>query len=191
MSAVLSLSAARNASMSLLLLLCWAVAIVSNAPSSAAFMHPQGRGSLGPQRICTTKNEGHEPEVVESASPSESRRHFLAGSFAATVAAMTTWAMPTLALDMDAFMAKELTSTTTVASAKKLSDDEALCRFGQPSKARGDACVRAGLSTTLKKGGVDAYGNVDRGTYVRCQIIYVEDPNSPNKGFLMKKTVCE
>lgn len=44
-----------------------------------------------------------------------------------------------------------------------MSEDEALCRFGQPSLAKGDACVRAGLPTApLKKGGVDAFGQVDR-----------------------------
>jgi len=47
------------------------------------------------------------------------------------------------------------------ADGKTMSDDEALCKFGSPSKKVGDACVRAGLSTK-RKTGVDAYGNVDR-----------------------------
>ena len=74
-----------------------------------------------------------------------------------------------------------------------MTDDEALCRFGQPSKGRGDACVRAGLSTKLssKPGAVDAYGNVDRGDFVRCSFQYVEDPTSPNPGFLKKVTICQ
>lgn len=98
------------------------------------------------------------------------------------------------ALDMDYFMNQELaapSSTASSAAKSKMSDDEALCKFGQPSKGRGDACVRAGMSTKLKKGGVDAYGNVDRGDFVRCSFQYVEDPNSPNKGFLKKVSVCK
>jgi len=68
------------------------------------------------------------------------------------------------ALDMDAFASQELKSSSSSSSrsgsdGNKMSDDEALCKFGQPSKQRGDACVRIGMSTTLKKGGVDAYGN--------------------------------
>ena len=52
-------------------------------------------------------------------------------------------------------------SNANAADGKTMSDDEALCKFGSPSKKVGDACVRAGLSTK-RKTGVDAYGNVDR-----------------------------
>lgn len=95
---------------------------------------------------------------------------------------------PAQALDMDSFMSQELSPPKNAVPTKKLSDDEALCKFGQPSKERGDACIRAGLPTTLKKGGVDAYGNVDRGDFVRCKFIYESDPNVK---FLVKKTVCQ
>lgn len=116
-------------------------------------------------------------------TPTCDRRNFL------TALILTTAAAPAQALDMDSFMSQELSAPKSAPSTAKLSDDEALCRFGQPSKERGDACVRAGISTSLKKGGVDAYGNVDRGDFVRCKLKYVDDPNI--KGFLMKTTVCE
>lgn len=76
---------------------------------------------------------------------------------------------PARALDVDAFMNKELDADN---KKTQLSDDEALCKFGSPNQKTGDACVRAGLSTTRAKGGVDAFGNVDRGDYVRCQTSY-------------------
>lgn len=79
------------------------------------------------------------------------------------------------ALDMDAFIGQELaassTSSTSSQNNKKLSDDEALCRFGQPSKLKGEACVRAGMSTKPQYAGsgVDAFGNVERGDFLRCK----------------------
>jgi hypothetical protein len=103
--------------------------------------------------------------------PAISRRGFaLSLPFIAAAAAAAT---PTIsnALDMDAFMKKELESDTSPKETQ-MSDDEALCRFGQPSKDTGEACVRAGLPTT-KKSGVDAFGKVDRGDYVRCKPDYV------------------
>ena len=74
--------------------------------------------------------------------------------------------------------------------APKLSEDEALCRFGSPTPATGQACVRAGLSPS-RPGGVDAFGKIDRGGFVKCKPIYErEDPNGP-KGMLMKEWRCE
>jgi hypothetical protein len=98
-----------------------------------------------------------------------------------------------MALDMDAFINKELESTTTSCDEKinkkcrpKLSDDEALCRFGSPSKATGEACVRAGMPTT-KAGGVDAFGKLDRGDFIRCKTLY-EDDGGPK---FTRKRKCE
>uniref|UniRef100_A0A7S1YUT1 Uncharacterized protein n=1 Tax=Trieres chinensis TaxID=1514140 RepID=A0A7S1YUT1_TRICV len=65
-------------------------------------------------------------------------------------------------------------SPSSSSSSKSMSDDEALCKFGSPSPKTGDACVRAGLPTTRRMGGVDAYGNVDRGNFVRCTTTYVD-----------------
>lgn len=68
------------------------------------------------------------------------------------------------AIDMDAFALQQLSDDTNKKQISvALTDDEALCKYGQPSPKKGDACVRAGLPTTAaKKGGVDAYGQVDR-----------------------------
>lgn len=77
-------------------------------------------------------------------------------------------------LDMDAFAQQELSSSNNNNKEKLMTADEALCKFGQPSPQRGQACERAGLPTanTKRKGGVDAYGNVDRGQFVRCKQFY-------------------
>ena len=78
-------------------------------------------------------------------------------------------ASPALALDMDAFMNKQLQQDTP----KELTDDEKACKFAAPGQEKGEACVRAGMPTTSKGGkGVDAYGNLDRGDFVKCKISY-------------------
>ena len=94
------------------------------------------------------------------------------------------------ALDVDAFISQELSKDecdprTAKKCTKKLTNDEALCKFGQPSKERGDACVRAGQSTKLTKNGVDAYGKVDRGDFQRCKQFY-----DLEGGKYVEKTVC-
>jgi len=122
--------------------------------------------------------------VCRAYSSKLSRRSFLvAPLIAAPTAAM--------ALDMDAFINKELESTICDEKINKkcqpkLSDDEALCRFGSPSKATGQACVRAGMPTA-KAGGVDAFGKLDRGDYVRCKTVY-EDDGGPK---FTRKRKCE
>ncbi len=74
------------------------------------------------------------------------------------------------ALDMDAFINSELEKDN---KQRDLTDDEALCKYGNSGKDRGEACSRAGLSTSSKKkGAVDSYGNIDRGDFVRCQTSY-------------------
>jgi len=95
------------------------------------------------------------------------------------------------ALDMDAFINAELDKDDCDPSSKrcipknKMSDDEALCKFGQPSKERGEACVRAGMSIQLKQGGVDAFGKLNRGDFVRCKQFY-----DLENGAYVKKTEC-
>jgi hypothetical protein len=96
------------------------------------------------------------------------------------------------ALDMDAFMQKELDSTPCndkidKKCKPKFSDDEALCRFGQPSPETGAACTRAGMPTDRPGRPVDAFGKVDRGDYVRCKSYYVDGEN----GKLEKKWKCQ
>lgn len=122
-----------------------------------------------------------------SSQPQQSRRSVLALPFIATAT------VPSIAnaLDMDAFMNQELSkddcdSRTSKKCVQKLTDDEALCKYGQPSKERGDACARAGQSTKLSKSGVDAYGKVNRGDFTRCKQFYELDKN----GEYVKKTEC-
>ena len=90
------------------------------------------------------------------------------------------------ALDFDAFIEKELAADVAKSVKKPLSNDEALCAYGQPGKERGDACVRAGIPIATGGKKVNAYGEVDRGTYVRCKQFYELE----EEGYV-KKTFCE
>ena len=129
-------------------------------------------------------------------SSSGDRRTFLSSAKTALlVGVLSTTLGPSPAratLDIDAFVQKELGQDTQTSSSsvggKQLSQDEALCRFGQPSPATGEACLRAGISTKLRKGGVDAFGNVEsRGDYVRCKATWVDDPTTRK---LVKEWKC-
>jgi hypothetical protein len=122
--------------------------------------------------------------------PAYALSEFHRRSFLLTLPGIAT--SPVWALDVEAFMKAELSKDDCDPSAKKcipkakLSEDQALCQFGQPSKERGDACVRAGMSTQLKRGGVDAYGKLDRGDYIRCKQFYELE-----NGKYVKKTECK
>lgn len=89
------------------------------------------------------------------------------------------------ALDMDGFINSELKKDSK--PDQGMSADEALCRFGSPSKDTGNACVRAGMSPERKGKPVDAFGKIDRGEYVRCKSSYVEGKS----GKLEKQWNCE
>ncbi len=89
------------------------------------------------------------------ATPPDNTRRL---AFLAVPAIAMGIAAPSNALDMDSFIAKELDVKKEPA---KMGDDEALCKFGAPSKQTGNACLRAGLSTK-RPTGVDAFGTVDR-----------------------------
>jgi hypothetical protein len=88
-------------------------------------------------------------------------------------------------LDFDAFINKQLSMDQ---DKPEFTSDEALCKFGQPSPSRGDACIRAGISpkSTGSKGGVDAFGKIDRGDFVRCKTSY-----DLENGKYVKTTLCE
>lgn len=128
--------------------------------------------------------------------PPPSRRSFFSqlafGASALAVVNSHITQQPALALDMDAFVQKELSNEvcderTNKKCMPKLTDDQALCRFGQPSKETGEACLRAGMSTK-RPSGVDAFGKVDRGEYTRCKAKYVDDGKSNN---LVKEWNCQ
>jgi len=112
----------------------------------------------------------------DSSSLSLSRRSFVVSS-----SAVALISSPACALDMDSFADSALSTSKP----SNLSPDEALCRFGQPGPQTGDACKRANLSTK-RKGAVDAYGNVDRGDYVKCQYYYEIENDQ-----YVKKTKCQ
>jgi hypothetical protein len=118
-------------------------------------------------------------KAAEAWSNSDSSRR----TFFQTLATGTTFiALPVSALDMDAFANSMLTQPSS-----QMSSDEALCKFGQPSPEKGGACVRAGKPTTNPSGsGVDAFGNVDRGDFVRCRFYYVIENDK-----YVKKTECK
>lgn len=112
--------------------------------------------SLAPQFRSTTVVHKIQEHAVAT-----SRRSILSLPFLVAIPPVS-WA-----LDFDAFITKELTEETP-----ELTSDEALCKYGQPALEKGEACVRAGISPTNSKGGVDAYGKVDRGNFVRCKNFY-------------------
>ena len=76
-----------------------------------------------------------------------------------------------LALDYDAFESSALTTDEYKSRSPKLGEDEALCRYGAPGKAMGEACARANARPNLPNF-VDANGKVDRGDYLRCRYEY-------------------
>jgi hypothetical protein len=108
--------------------------------------------------------------------PSLSRRQAFASiATAAAASAFVITPLASDALDMDAFANQQLSSSVCddKKCAPKLTDDEALCRYGSPSQKTGEACVRANLSTK-RAGTLDAFGQTDRGDYVRCKSRYVD-----------------
>ena len=103
---------------------------------------------------------------MPSCSPSDdatlTRRSVVLKEFPAFAAVMMTGMMVSSssradALDYDSLKKKEVNNET---EKPKMSEDEALCRFGSPSQKTGNACLRAGLPTERK--GVDRFGTVDR-----------------------------
>jgi len=104
--------------------------------------------------------------LLALSSQTFNRRNFF--QVATASVATTSIIAPAFALDMEAFMNQELKQDVP----KQVSDDERMCRFGAPGKEKGEACERAGMSTAGKGKGVDAYGNIDRGDFVRCKTTY-------------------
>lgn len=114
------------------------------------------------------------PRPVESMVPhapsksTNTRRMFLKTTFASVSFAAVIAPSVARSLDMDAFASQQLSASGSTqggssSSSGALTEDQALCKFGQPSPQRGEACLRAGMSTKpSKKGGVDAFGQVDR-----------------------------
>mmetsp|Transcript_65568 Transcript_65568/g.73166 ORF Transcript_65568/g.73166 Transcript_65568/m.73166 type:complete len:155 (+) Transcript_65568:112-576(+) len=64
-------------------------------------------------------------------------------SFVATVAISSSSSRAN-ALDIDSFLKKDFEYKNNEIVKPQMSDDEALCKFGAPSKLTGNACLRAG-----------------------------------------------
>ena len=119
---------------------------------------------------------------LELRATHSSRRSFISLPF--ILCGTSFFPHQTQALDIDAFIQQEIASEKPKG---KMSDDEALCKFGMVGKLRGDACKRLGISTAAKTpGGVDAYGNIDRGTFERCRRSW-----SIVNGKYEKEDICE
>ena len=102
------------------------------------------------------------------------------GITAAAAAIKLTSPKQVNALDFDAFEAAETTKDNQTLT-PKLNDDEALCKYGAPGKAMGEACERAKIQRKLP-GGVDITGKVDRGDYLVCKYEYPD---------MVKTRVCK
>lgn len=102
---------------------------------------------------------GQSATALSMATPADNvsdRRRVLQSVFGATAAAATVLlsekTAPAQALDMDAFMNSELASDSAKCDPKdpkcipKLSQDEALCKYGQIGEARAEACKRVKAS---------------------------------------------
>jgi len=131
--------------------------------------------------ICSSSTLYNSPEETNS---SIERREVLNNIFRGiTAAAAITISSSTTkvnALDFDAFEAAETTKDTQNLI-PKLNDDEALCKYGAPGKAMGEACERAKIQRKLP-GGVDITGKVDRGDYLVCKYEYPD---------MVKTRVCK
>ena len=122
-----------------------------------------------PRRPLQQKNM---PSCSPSDDATHTRRSVVLKEFPAFAAVMMAGMMVSSssradALDYDSFMNKELNNE---AEKPKMSEDEALCRFGSPSQKTGNACLQAGLSTK-RPTGVDAFGTVDRECCYSTKII--------------------
>ena len=105
------------------------------------------------------------PSVIALSSNSN-RRNFLKQLSVSTAFV----ASPAVAaLDMDAFISESIQQDKP----KEMTDDERTCKYAAPGKAKGEACTRAGMAIEAKGGkGVNAFGETDRGDFVRCKITY-------------------
>ena len=133
--------------------------------------------------ICTSSTLYNSPEVEETNScinSSIERREVINNIFSGITAAITiSTSTKVNALDFDAFEAAETTKDTQNLIPKL--NDEALCKYGAPGKAMGEACERAKIQRKLP-GDVSVTGKVDRGDYLVCKYEYPD---------MVKTRVCK
>jgi hypothetical protein len=172
-------------------------AIVPKIPfPSTVSQPPQHRQQILtlPSTSSNNTNRNNSPSVFNIVPAFASSSSFLIMMLFCISSWMTFPSVSHAALDMEAFATQQLqqpstsissgrsksrdysdtttstTSPTSSTSTDTMSPDEALCRFGQPGPLKGDACVRAHISTAPRtKNGVDAYGKLaSRETYTKC-----------------------
>ena len=133
-------------------------------------------------KIHTSSTLYNSPEETNSCCNNIERREVLNNIFRdITTAAITiSSSTPVNALDFDAFEAAETTKDNQNLL-PKLNDDEALCKYGAPGKAMGEACERAKIQRKLP-GDVSVTGKVDRGDYLVCKYEYPD---------MVKTRVCK
>jgi hypothetical protein len=122
--------------------------------------------SLGAKKTKLLSVKKEENDVVSTC-----RRRILQNSMVTAttylVAATNVFvAKSATALDFDAFESSQISSDTSTSN-PELSDDEALCKYGAPGLAMGEACKRAKMKPRLPKD-VSADGKADRGDYLKC-----------------------
>ena len=145
----------------------------------------QTRRSSSSHVLCNAINngEGSSNLIGGVSERREVLNNIIRGGIATTaaVAFTTISSLPAaLALDFDAFESGEI-SKDSQTLIPKLNDDEALCKYGAPGKAMGEACKRAKIDRKLP-GDVDPTGKVDRGDYLVCKYEYPD---------MVKTRVCK
>lgn len=149
------------------------VAALAAALDSAASFSPVPSlpdNAVGAAPASSRLHASASASASEGGDPAPGRRAVLLGGPAVLMGAAASLSLPpaAAALDMDAFASSQLAKEEP--KYKDLSEDEALCKYGSAGPDKGSACQRAGMSTAGKGAkGVDAFGNIDRGDFVRCK----------------------
>mmetsp|Transcript_10521 Transcript_10521/g.18571 ORF Transcript_10521/g.18571 Transcript_10521/m.18571 type:complete len:142 (-) Transcript_10521:177-602(-) len=117
----------------------------------------RGLKLLGVSALAGNDNAFHRPEVKSNVQeplktldePQFGRRKALQAILAGASVAATFPSVATNALDMDAFMSSELEKDQKQCNPKldpkcapKMTQDEALCKYGQSGNARAEACKK-------------------------------------------------
>lgn len=153
------------------------IASLLSSRSCAGFATNNSNNNRLPSSTTTSLHNTPGADHDDGSGSAIQRRNALANIFrsstvsiAAAASALTTTVttpQTARALDFDAFESSLITKDSAV-FIPKLNDDEALCKYGAPGKAMGEACERAGVKRKLP-GGVDATGKADRGDYLKCK----------------------
>ena len=131
----------------------------------------QAFNAITNEQSCRLRNHNNSSALKAKNVPedvSTSRRSILVTASSMFLAANTVIIQPNTAaaLDFDAFESSQISKDSTAAN-PELSEDAALCKYGAPGKAMGEACKRANMKPRLPAD-VRADGKADRGNYTKC-----------------------